>query len=264
MLIINNRINFMSENKIYIGTSGWSFDWDHLVEEKIPKSKKLQYFSNYFDAVEVNYSFYRLPEAKTFKKWQAQTSGEFFFAVKLSRYITHIKRLKRVKTPLGEFLRRYAKLGSKAGPVLLQLPPTLKKDSRLLEKFLSDANSAAGKAGIASSRFAFEFRHESWFEDIEETEKILREYNACWVFADSSAYPYPDREPVTSNQFVYFRMHGPGKLFASEYGSAKLRKWLDKFEDHRKKRDVFVFFNNDEQNHAGKDALMLKQLVDKN
>jgi uncharacterized protein YecE (DUF72 family) len=252
----------MSNHAVHIGTSGWSFNWEQFFDEKIPSSKKLKFFSKHFNSVEVNYSFYRLPQAKTFDKWRAQSSEDFIFSVKLSRFITHIKRLDKVKTAFKKFLRRYRHLKEKAGPILLQLAPNFHADAELLKNFLQDTEDSRKDQEMDSLPLAFEFRHESWFDEREETEKILSEFDACLVFPDSSKFPYPEREPVTSKQFVYFRMHGPKELYGSEYGKEGLRKWKEKIENYRKDRDVYIYFNNDGHAYAAKDALALKDMLD--
>ncbi len=247
-------------NKIYLGTSGWSFNWEKFFSEQVPKTKRFQFYSEHFDAVEINYSFYRLPKAATLKKWRAETAGDFVFCLKLSRYLTHIKRLDSIKTPARKFLKRYRAIIPKAGPLLVQLPPNLKKDIGLLRKFLVDFRAVAKSLDLKTP-LAFEFRHQSWFEDPEEIEKVLAGRGAAWVFAHSSKYPYPERQPLTSKKFAYFRFHGPGELFASKYGRRRLRKWRDKIIDCRKNRDVYVFFNNDFKGYAAQDALILKKLL---
>lgn len=248
-------------NNIHIGLSGWSFDWDSVVgEERIPSSRRIEVLSLYFDTAEANYPFYRLPKIKTYEKWKKQAGEDFIFSVKLSRYISHIKRLRGIKTPLGKFLRRYKYLGSKAGPILVQLPANLKADFKLLFGFLSDFADVCRKMAIPLPFLAFEFRHPSWFEGVE-TEKILARYGACLVFSHSSRYPYPNKEPETSSEFVYFRMHGPGELFNSEYGRERLAEWKGKILKYAKNKDVYVYFNNDGSAYSAKDALELKRLI---
>ena len=247
---------------IHIGASGWTFDWEPFFEEDIPKNQKLSVFSRHFDTVEVNYSYYRLPKPETIDKWREETADDFLLALKLSRYITHIKRLDRVKTATRKFLRRFRRLGDKAGPLLVQLPPNFKADGEVLARFLEDADAARRDLDLKERLpLAFEFRHESWFENIQTYADILAGYDACWVFAHSDRYPYPDPEPTPCDRFVYYRFHGPGQLYASEYGTERLRKWKDRIEKHRRERDVFVYFNNDKQGYAAADALALRKLL---
>ncbi len=253
----------MSKHSIHIGLSGWSFDWGAVIKEKIPASRRIEYLSRYFNSAEANYPFYRLPEIKTYEKWEEQAASGFVFAVKLSRYITHIKRLKGVKAPLRNFLRRYGHLKDKAGPILVQLPANLKADPELLDDFLLKAEDIGRELRMNSLRLAFEFRHPGWFEESGRTEEILARHNACLVFAHSSKYPYPESEPATSRNFVYFRFHGPRELFGSRYGRQELLKWKNKIEHYALKRDVYVFFNNDGHNYSAMDALELKKMIEK-
>lgn len=247
---------------IHIGTSGWTFDWEPFFDEDIPKSNKLPAFSRYFDTVEVNYSYYRLPEPQTIDKWREETADDFLLALKLSRYITHIKRLDRVKTATRKFLRRFRRLKKKAGPILVQLPPNFKADADILTRFLKDADAARRDLGLKEYLpLAFEFRHETWFEDTDTYAAILADYDACWVFAHSDRYPYPDPEPTPCNRFVYFRFHGPEELYGSEYGKKRLQEWKDRIETHQKERTVFVYFNNDKEGYAAADALVLRNLL---
>jgi len=252
----------MPDPKVYIGTSGWSFNWQQFVDEDIPSKNKLTHFSKYFDTVEVNYTFYNLPQTKTVDKWREQTADDFVFALKISQYITHNNRLSRVKTATKKFLRRYQHLEEKAGPVLLQLPPSLEADAELLKDFLQDAEDDRKELDLDPLPLAFEFRDESWYS--EEITDLLSEYDACLVFGHSSKYPYPEEEPLTSSRFVYFRLHGPEKMYGSEYGEERLKKWKDKIEKYGENRDVYVYFDNDQHGYAAKDAFALKAMIEEN
>lgn len=251
----------MTRTKFYIGTSGYSFNWEQYVAEKLTKTHKLRNYSRYFNSVEVNYSFYRLPRASTVKKWAEETADDFTFSMKFSRYITHIKRLKQVKTASKDYLDKYRHLGKKGGPILIQLPPNLQCDAGLLSDFLQVMKEAGTDMAMPSLDLAFEFRHPSWFDKEKETLKALAQYDACWVFGHSSKYPWPEGEPLGSDKFVYFRMHGPGKLFASEYGEERLVEWSEKFRKYKEQRDVYVYFNNDTHGYAAKDAFKLKEIL---
>ena len=233
--------------KLYIGTSGWDYKhWDNVF---YPAGKnKLEYFSRQFKTVEINYSFYHLPSPATYQNWYQRTPEGFLFALKASRFITHIKRIKNVNDDWQRFLGNALNLKEKLGPILFQFPATFKAAPDRLIFFLKLINSQ----GV---RFAFEFRHESWAN--KEIYDLLEKYNAAWVIADSPSYP--KREVVTAD-FVYLREHGS---FASKYTKEELRdleqkvkKWL------QTEKDVYVYFNNDAKGYAVENAKELIKLCD--
>lgn len=239
--------------KIYIGTSGWSYDWKNFYPKELPKKQQLPFFAAHFPTVEINYSFYRLPSISSFKKWKEETPDYFLFALKLSRYITHIKRLKGVKAACNKFVTRAEKLSSKLGPILVQLPDNFHCDLARLERFLESIKEKKLK-------LAFEFRHESWYS--KEIIALLRSYKAAMVFSHAKEFPYPKDEPVTAN-FSYLRLHGPKRVYGSLYGKSNLKKWADKIQKWKRKGDVFVYFNNDMHGYAVKDAKTLALLLQK-
>jgi uncharacterized protein YecE (DUF72 family) len=223
----------------------------------------LEFYSERFRSVEVNYSFYRLPLKTTYEKWADQSPDGFLFTLKLSRFITHVKRLHGVKTAFRTFITRAAPLGAKLGPVLVQLPPTFGIDVGRLERFLKGACEVGGERGINPLRLAFEFRHPTWFgPDATAALDTLKRYGAAFVCAHSNRYPYPDTEPVTGD-FMYLRFHGPVKMFESEYGRSGLSRWALLIDKWRGKGiDVFAYFNNDVSGHAVRDAQALLELVE--
>jgi uncharacterized protein YecE (DUF72 family) len=263
-MFIWQMVKRRSKGLIYIGTSGWSYDWDDFYPKGFPSKKRLEYFSQYFSTSEVNYSFYRLPKKSTFEKWKKETPKNFVFGLKLSRYITHIKRLYGIKAPLEEFLSRAKSLDDKLGPILVQLPPNFKIDTKRLEYFLKTLGKVKKETGLSGLRVAFEFRHRTWFDKSKERKealKILEKNNAAFVFADSVKYPEPEDEPITAD-FLYFRFHGPGELFASEYGRTALQPWAKKIRRFLTKGlDIYVYFNNDACGYALKDAAKLRELI---
>ena len=245
----------VKKGKLYIGTSGWIYgDWDGIFyPENLPSKDRLKYFSGHFKTTEINYSFYHLPRPKTYENWYNQTPQGFIFAVKVSRFITHIKRLKGVKDALDGFLENTLCLKEKLGPILFQFPPSFKADGdnvkRLKEflKFTSPINI----------RLAFEFRHKSWCD--EAIYNILKRFNMAWVIADSPKYP--KAEAVTAN-FIYIRMHGSTTLFSSKYTYEELKTLAQKIQAWLKKGfDVYVYFNNDFQGFAVQNAKELSELV---
>lgn len=247
--------------KLYIGTSGWIYPhWDGIFYPKNLKPKdKLKYFSRYFKTVEINYSFYCLPQASTYQNWYDQTPDGFVFAVKASRFITHIKRLKNVKDAWKQFLENALNLKEKLGPILFQFPPSFKTNQENLKKLDEFFKFICLKCKVKHLRFGFEFRHKTWCD--KKIYNLLKKYNVAWVIADSSSYP---KAEVITADFVYVRMHGSKVLFSSKYTkkelsslTEKIKKWL------QQKRNVFVYFNNDAWGYAINNAKTIKFLLEK-
>jgi uncharacterized protein YecE (DUF72 family) len=243
--------------KSYIGTSGWSYGgWQGILYPEELRSKDyLPHYAGTFATVEVNYSFYHLPRSTTYEKWVALTPDDFRFALKLSRFITHIKRLQGVKVALRTFIKGSEALGNKRGPVLVQLPPSFSYNATNLKR-LKGMLGAAQKLGTPA---AVELRHKTWF--VDEVYNALADANASLVIASSSRYPNPPDDVVTT-EFVYFRFHGPRELFASPYTKAQLEHYARLMKRHLKDgRDVYAYFNNDVDGHAVRNARTLKQLI---
>jgi len=232
-------------SKLFIGTSGWVYShWKEIFYPKNLSSKnRLKYFSKFFKTTEVNYSFYHLPRESTYRKWYLETPEDFLFAVKVSRFITHIKRLKGVREAWKQFLENALNLKEKLGPILFQFPPSFKatpENIKRVKDFLQTTTNYQPPTTNYKLRYAFEFRHKSWCE--EKIYKILKKYNIAWVIADSSRYPRAD---VVTTDFVYVRLHGPAALFASKYSKEQLKTLAQKIKKWQKTCDVFVYFNND-------------------
>lgn len=236
------------KGKIYIGTSGWIYwSWEGIFyPEGLISKEKLKYFSQHFKTTEINYSFYHLPQPSTYQKWYSETPADFIFSVKVSRFITHIKRLKEIREAWKKFIENALNLKEKLGSLLLQFPASFKanpENLKRLEEFLRQNKRK-------NLRLAFEFRDKSFCD--EKVYNLLRKYNSSWVMADSSRYP--KAEEVTAD-FVYIRLHGPEELFASRYSkkqmkelALKIKKWIsDGF-------DVYVYFNNDVYGYAIENA----------
>lgn len=224
----------------YIGTSGWHYaDWKGIFYPvDLPKSKWLGFYARHFLTVELNNSFYHLPSEKAFVNWREASPGGFIFAVKVSRFITHVKRLKNAEEPLQNFLERADLLVDKLGPLLYQLPPNMKRNDERLESFLSILPG--------QYRHVFEFRHESWFDD--EVLRILMRYNAGFCIFDM-----PDlTSPVAATaDFAYIRFHGSAGLYSSSYSDKELAEWADKITELSKKvKAVYIYFNNDVAGYA--------------
>jgi uncharacterized protein YecE (DUF72 family) len=238
----------------HIGTSGFSYDhWrGAFYPEGLAKSKWFSYYCERFSTVELNVTFYRLPKEDAFKRWHSETPDGFKFALKGSRFITHIKRLKDPTEPLKMFMERARVLREKLAVILWQLPPNFKKDTERLKGFLKALKKYR-------RRNAFEFRHESWLDD--GVIALLMEENACMCMADWP--PFIDELPVTAD-FVYIRRHGKGGNYDTLYSTDELKKDARRIREHLKaKRDVFIYFNNDAMGYAARNALELKERLKK-
>lgn len=243
--------------RLLIGTSGWTYSsWrGTFYPEDLPSRDYLEFYSREFESTEVNYSFYHLPRLSTYEKWAAQVPDEFIFALKASRFITHVKRLVDVKEPWSTFVQNSLALGSHLGPVLLQFPASFRCDRPKLAAFIKNAQQPAPKSRPV--RLVFEFRHESWFS--EETYTLLRKHNAALCIADSPRYP---RRDVSTADFVYLRFHGRTDLFASKYTDTELAEEARQIRRYlRDGRDVYVYFNNEAFGHAIANARTLNHLV---
>lgn len=247
--------------ELFIGTSGWAyFHWKGIFyPEDLKSTDRLKYFSQHFKTTEVNYSFYHLPRVSTYKKWYSQTTSDFLFAVKASRFITHIKRLKEVKGAWEIFIENASNLKEKLGPILFQFPPSFHatpENLKRLKAFLSSIHQNGTRTVLVPLRIAFEFRHKTWC--VDKVYKILKKYNVAWVIADSSRYP---KSEVVTADFVYIRMHGPAALFSSKYSKEELKDLAQKIKKWQKaNKEIFVYFNNDFYGFAIQNAKELQKL----
>ncbi len=236
--------------QIRIGTSGWSYKhWKGGVfyPEDLKAGQELEYYATQFDTVELNSTFYHAPREQTCVKWAARTPESFLFAVKVSKAITHTRRLADIAEPLRFFLSRVRAMRDKLGPLLFQLPPSLRCDIELLKSALRQIP--------ADLRATFEFRHQSWF--CPEVYETLWQANAALTIADSARYP-PALE--TTANFVYVRLHGHQQMYASNYTRAELQDWAEHIAKWAAEdRDVYVYFDNDVEGHAPHNAAELKR-----
>jgi len=244
----------MGKNKlIQIGTSGWHYrHWEGaFYPANIRQKDFLNYYIQHFHTVEINNSFYQLPKEKTLKLWYDTAPDNFIFAVKASRYITHMKKLKDPEKTLSKFLNRIDVLKEKLGPILFQLPPRWKVNPERLEAFL--------RALHGDYDSAFEFRDPTWFTD--EVFHILAEHNAALCIYHFNHRMSP--KEVTAN-FVYIRLHGPNGPYEGRYGRRTLSYWAEDIIKWKKqKKRIFCYFDNDEAGYAPQDAAGLKQIVEK-
>lgn len=239
---------------LHIGTSGWSYKhWKTIFyPPEVKTSQWLEYYATQFDCVELNASFYRLPQEQTVKDWRKRTPDDFKFCFKLSRYITQLKKLNDVGEPLQNFFDRFKPLRICAGPILIQLPPHFGFDAERTENFFKLLRR------YRSYRFALEARHETWLAPAALD--LLKKYRVAFVIAESGGR-FPYSEAVTTD-FVYLRFHGPAALYASDYSSETLRKYATLVEHWlNQERDVWCFFNNDVHGYAVKNARELRALV---
>jgi uncharacterized protein YecE (DUF72 family) len=237
---------------ILVGTSGWQYaDWrGRFYPQKLPQRLWLEYYADRFPTVEVNNAFYRLPEKPVFESWRERTPPGFVVTVKASRYLSHIKRLRDPEEPVQRLMERARGLGDKLGPILLQLPPTLKADPPLLAACLD----AFGR----SVRVAVEPRHDSWWTD--EIRGILTERDVALSWADRKGRPVTPLWRTSS--WGYLRMHEGRAEPPPRYGRQALQTWADRLADTWSPTDdVFVYFNNDPGGAAISDAEAFTELA---
>jgi len=237
-------------SRLYCGACGWNYrHWEGIFYPEELKSKGwLAHYATVFGTVEINNSFYRLPERKTFEAWRGQTPDGFVFAVKASRYLTHIKKLADPEEPLQRLLSHSDGLGEKRGPVLFQFPPNWHIDLPRLEAFL--------KMLPAGLRAVFEFRNDTWHT--EELWSLLERYGAAYCMMDSPGLPLHVRQTA---DFSYCRMHSGGEATHGNYTKKALTVWANRITDSLAKGDFYIYFNNDIHGYALHNALALRKMV---
>jgi uncharacterized protein YecE (DUF72 family) len=282
-------------SELRIGISGWTYDFwrGEFYPKGLARKRELEYASRQMNSIEINGTFYSLQRPATYQKWHDETPDDFVFAVKGPMYVTHRKRLKDIRQPLANFFASGVLLfGMKLGPILWQLPPWLPFEKDRFSAFLKmlpRTSAAASKLAhehtlkrkdwiatdaVAKSRlrYAIEPRHESFFTP--DAIELLRKHNVALVFADTAG-KWPYAEDLTAD-LVYIRLHGSKELYASGYTEKELDRWADRIRKWRiglqprdamrmskksflprKKRDVYVYFDNDMKVHAPFDAISL-------
>ena len=234
-----------------IGCSGWQYrHWrGDFYGADLPQSRWLEHYAAVFDTVEINNSFYRLPEAATFAGWAARVPARFLFSVKASRFLTHMKKLKDPEEPIERLLSRARALGRRLGPVLYQLPPGWKVDAGRLEHFL--------QLLPRRYRHVVEFRDPSWY-----AVDVLRQLERHRVALCLHDMPGSASGRQRVGPFVYVRFHGPGGRYAGGYPAERLEGWSAWLNAQRAAgTDVFAYFNNDVGGHAPRDAATLRRLM---
>ena len=238
---------------ILIGTSGWSYrSWrGPFFDPDIPAARHLEFYAHRFPTTELNGVFYRTPTVEAVRAWAERTPDDFVFAWKASKFITHWKRLSdKSENSLELMESRLRLLGGKAGPVLFQLPPQFRKNRERMASFI--------RLLSRRRRYAFEFRHSSWYED--DILDLLRDNDIALCISDHHDAPAPW---VVTARHVYLRGHGPTGRYHGHYAPKTLQSWASRLHDlQRRQHEIYVYFDNDQKSAAPKDALRLISIVE--
>jgi uncharacterized protein YecE (DUF72 family) len=240
----------MANKRIYVGTSGWTYDdWTGpFYPQDVKGAHRLEFYAEKFDTVEVNATFYRLPTQNMINAWNRRLGSGFHLVLKGSRLITHLKKLADCQEPLEAFWERAAQL-RRLKVILWQLPPSLHKDLERLDRFLSELPSQV--------RHAVEFRHKSWWD--EEVAALLERHKAAFVAVSHPRLPdtiYP------TTDFLYLRFHGLGsQLYRYDYSDEELADWAARLQPHLRGRTLYAFFNNDYDANAPHNAVTFRELL---
>jgi uncharacterized protein YecE (DUF72 family) len=235
---------------VHIGCSGWNYQtWKDEFYEGKPARLWLQHYARFFDTVEVNNTFYRLPLTTSVARWVEETPPQFLFAVKASRHLTHVRRLTDLGGGIERFYERLDPLVRtlKFGPVLWQLPATFRRD---------DDRLATALAALPPGRHCFEFRHASWF--VDPVYDLLRRRGAALVIGDRPEVKKFQSLELTTD-WTYVRFHYGSRGRRGNYSERELEEWARRFEDWHGEVEVFAYFNNDWEVFAVRNALWLKQ-----
>ena len=238
------------KRNIYIGTSGWSYKhWRKtFYPAEIKVKDEFDYYQKFFDSVEINNTFYKLPKTETFEKWKNEVGPRFKFVIKASRFITHMKKLRDPGKSSALFFERVATMKRKIGAILFQLPPNLKANYSVLEEFLKQLPKGY--------RYVFEFRNPDWYQ--EPIFDLLKKFNCAFCIYELAGHLSPIA--ITAD-FVYIRLHGPGDKYQGSYSDADLTQWANRCRQWVKNKDVFIYFDNDERGYAAFNAIRLKELL---
>jgi uncharacterized protein YecE (DUF72 family) len=230
---------------VRIGCSGWSYShWKgRLYPAGLPSSRWLERYAEVFDTVEVNATFYRLPKRSTVEGWVEQTPEGFLFAIKGSRFLTHMRRLRDTGAGVARFWEPLEPLreGGRQGPVLWQLPESFKRDDEVLASFLE---------ALPQARHCFEFRHSSWFAP--PVRRLLEEHGASLAIGHDARRELPSAAPV--GPLAYVRFHYGARGRDGNYSATELDEWRRRIAAWRARRDVFAYFNNDWRGYAPANA----------
>ncbi|MGH7970543.1 MAG: DUF72 domain-containing protein, partial [Limisphaerales bacterium] len=237
--------------RIFIGTRGWSYkSWEkEFYPEGLPQKRHFEFYVTQFSTVEINLTFYRLPTHKAVEGWREHAPEGFVYAIKGSRFITHIKRIKDLDGALARFFEHIQPLQKRIGVILWQLPPTLRKDVARLSAFLK----------LLPRRYhhAVEFRHESWLDD--EVFEALRKHKTTHVSVSSLRMPM---NLTVTSEVVYIRFHGLEGGAAHDYTHDELKPWAAHIRAQRRRgKTVYAYFNNDANVRAPGNAKLLMQMT---
>ena len=241
----------METGRFFAGTSGWHYKhWKNtFYPADLKQKEQFSFYTRYFDTVEINNSFYRLPEASTLTAWHEKSPEGFLFAMKAGRFLTHLKKLDVDQASVHRFLDVFSHLGDKLGPILFQLPPGWQVNVERLRAFF-----LLLPRGL---RYVFEFRNPSWYN--EEVYAVLRTHNAAFCIYELAGHLSP--EEVTAD-FVYIRLHGPGAKYQGSYPDETLETWAAKVLLWMEEgKDVYLYFDNDDSGFAPHNALTIKKIV---
>jgi uncharacterized protein YecE (DUF72 family) len=234
---------------VHIGCSGWSYtDWrGRLYPKKLAQSRWLAHYAQHFETVEVNNTFYRLPTESAVETWVNESPDDFVFAVKASRYLTHVKRLRDLAPGINRFYEPIHPLyeSGKLGPLLWQFPENFHRDDERLAEALEQ---------LPDGRHAFEFRHPSWF--VKDIFGLLREHNAALVIGDHPKWPFQARELTADWTFIRFHYGSRGR--DGNYSDAELATWARRLGQWRREVEIYAYFNNDWSGYAPENAMKLK------
>jgi uncharacterized protein YecE (DUF72 family) len=242
----------MSRGRARVGCSGWQYKhWrGDFYPSDLPQTRWFEHYARTFDTVEINNSFYRLPERATFASWARRAPMTFEFAVKASRFLTHMKKLRDPEEPIDRLFSRMRALGGHLGPVLYQLPPGWKADRERFAAFLD--------ALPRDTRHVVEFRETSWYSPDIFRMMERRRVALCLHDMKGSA-----TERARVGPFVYARFHGATGKYDGGYSESRLSRWAEWLNEQRRDGcDVYAYFNNDVGGHAPRDAVTLKRLLE--
>jgi uncharacterized protein YecE (DUF72 family) len=242
-----------------IGCSGWQYrHWrGEFYPDGLPQARQFGFYAATFDTVEVNNSFYRLPPAETFAKWREQAPQNFRYAIKASRFLTHMKKLKDPEASLERLFEHTRELGPTLGAILYQLPPNFAINIDRLAGFLEAIKTMARRTGLPKAYHVVEFRDSSWY--VDDIYALLERHDVALCLHDM---PGSATARVVVGPCVYVRFHGGTSKYGGRYDDLRLDRWGDwLIERVRAGLDVFAYFNNDVGGHAPRDAIRLRTRV---
>ena len=237
--------------RAWIGVSGWQYPdfTERFYPEHLDKPEQLSYYASHFSTVEINNTFYQLPKEKTIKNWCDCVPSDFIFSVKASRYITHMKNLLEPEETLPRFFERISEFKDKCGPILFQLPPQWRVDTERLKDFLEHLPK--------EYRHTIEFRNNTWFRD--DIYNLLKKHDVAFCIYEIDFKKSPI---LTTTDFIYIRLHGPGRAYNDPYDLDALGLWVDRINFWVKNGiEVYCYFDNTHRGYAWDNAQTLKKLL---